>query len=243
MISTEITAADINWPCKLDDEFKQKLLSIAIPVKGLPNTEASINNPYFRGVYYIHTGLSYLCITSLDFKPLNCAVFGAQSWLGALFMYNHPEIPLHLGEIESGEILFFPKKKIQLLCNETDQTHRWLFHIASFNSPKFFQIKKIPLYKKDIRIIYYLLELAAQSTQIKGVHPKINITQQQLSDLSGIARPSVNRVLKELEQENLITSSRGSINLNDLNGLSGRLEDVNLVFNDPSRILLLNNAK
>ncbi|WNC70544.1 Crp/Fnr family transcriptional regulator [Thalassotalea psychrophila] len=153
-------------------------------------------------------------------------------------MLNFPELPLHVGEIEPCEILYFPKKKIQLLCKETDQTYRWLFHIANINALSFFQEKKIPYYESETRVIYYLLDLARLINKSDGTLPRINITQQLLSELCGVSRPSVNQVLKGLEEANLIKVGRSNIKLTDFQGLRDKLADVNLIFNDPFPIPL-----
>jgi DNA-binding GntR family transcriptional regulator len=59
---------------------------------------------------------------------------------------------------------------------------------------------------------------------------KIDISQKQLSQITGISRPRLNEVLKQLEAVGEISLERGSIHLIDIPALSLRTHKLDNAF-------------
>ena len=54
----------------------------------------------------------------------------------------------------------------------------------------------------------------------RGEHEEIAVTQELLAEMLGVRRQSVDNVLGELESKRMIECLRGSIKINDAEGLS-----------------------
>ena len=89
------------------------------------------------------------------------------------------------------------------------------------------------IHEKEQKTIYVLLELAARQTNVTGAKVSINISQTQLSTITGISRPRLNEVLKSIEQQGLVTIQRGKVSISDFEGLYERISPMNLMIRDP----------
>jgi len=76
-------------------------------------------------------------------------------------------------------------------------------------------VDELVLGRMDARIAHYLLEATSHTTAVQTTHQII------ASDL-GTSREVVSRILKDLEQANLIQTSRGSISITDKPGLADK---------------------
>lgn len=54
---------------------------------------------------------------------------------------------------------------------------------------------------------------------------RLGMTQEEMADYFGVARPSLARALAEMEQEGIIRSDRGRIKITDIPGLKGIIRD------------------
>jgi biotin operon repressor len=66
---------------------------------------------------------------------------------------------------------------------------------------------------------------------------EIAVSQQQLSDMTGIARQRVNEVMKELERNQLVTLYRGKVRIDSPQGLAAYLDDIDLSIRDPRQFI------
>jgi CRP/FNR family cyclic AMP-dependent transcriptional regulator len=71
------------------------------------------------------------------------------------------------------------------------------------------------------RVVHRLAQLAEVYGSMSG-EVTIPLTQEELSQLVGGARPSVNQVLRGLVEEGLITVGRGRITVTDVDALDRR---------------------
>jgi CRP/FNR family transcriptional regulator, cyclic AMP receptor protein len=74
----------------------------------------------------------------------------------------------------------------------------------------------------DRRVIRRLLDLCEQYEDGAGGPVVIPLTQADIAELAGAARPSTNRVLRRLEAEGLLRLGRGQVEVTDRIGLGRR---------------------
>jgi len=72
------------------------------------------------------------------------------------------------------------------------------------------------------RVELRLLDLVQQYGDDRGGPVDIPLTQEDLAELCGASRTTVNKVLRDLEQDSLVTVSRGHLVVDDPDRLRGR---------------------
>jgi CRP/FNR family cyclic AMP-dependent transcriptional regulator len=75
----------------------------------------------------------------------------------------------------------------------------------------------------DMRVLRRLVDLARLSDQ-GDTTIEIPLTQEDLAEIAGVTRPTVNRVLKKEQDRGTIKLSRGSITVTDKARLAERVE-------------------
>lgn len=228
MIQLEI-AKKIIWPTTLSNNTKRKLIEIA-----QCKTEFTDSNQMFSdGVCYIYQGTAVICMQTKNLKTVNSMVMGKQEWFGECQSVKHNLLSFSLSEIESLNLVFFPRNQLNRLMESDLEVVKWLYHVVNASQQKWRQSLLLSSENKKIKIIYLLIELAIQQKNIKGVFPKISISQQQMSIIIGIARQRVNEALKELESAGYIELERNSIYITDYVGLCSTLDNTDLSIRDP----------
>lgn len=228
MIQLEI-AKNIIWPTTLSNNTKRKLIEIA-----QCKTEFTDNRQMFSdGVCYIYQGTAAICMQAKNLKTVNNMVMGKQEWFGDCQSVKNNLLSFSLSEIEPLNLVFFPSNQLVRLMESDLEVVKWLYHVVNMSQQKWRQSQLLSSENKLVKISYLLIELAIHQKHIKGVFPKIAISQQQISIIIGIARQRVNEALKQLEGLGYIELERNSIYITDLKGLCGILNGIDLSIRDP----------
>ncbi|GLS90913.1 hypothetical protein GCM10007916_19800 [Psychromonas marina] len=220
----------IQWPGPISEGLKQQLFEIAQPGKGLPDTQKKTD---FPGIYYITAGLATLSVQSENMNNSLGFVLGTNDWVGANTVGKLSDIFLLTVEIEPVEYLFLCRKKVTLLAEKNLEVYKFLFHCLNKMQPVFWQVSLTALHDKEARIVYTLVSLAQKKKIIQGTKVSIKITQEQLCAVTGLSRPRINEVLKKIEKAHEISIERGVIHILDTDALGKRLNQLNMMFNDP----------
>ncbi len=128
------------------------------------------------------------------------------SFLGGL---NHDTSKVRAVVEEDADILLLPVDKANELVKSD---HRWTDFIFKLYHKRFEEllnvVNSIAFQKLDQRIISFLQKKSALAQS-----KEIQITHQQLADELGSSREVISRLLKQMENENLIKLSRNKITL------------------------------
>ena len=135
-----------------------------------------------------------------------------------------------IDEIYPTIIICFPKEKIDRLAATNDEVYKWLYHCTLDVQKCWLQAQLCSLYDRECRIVFSLLDISKRLPSVKGSLLKIDISQKQLSQITGISRPRLNEVLKQLEAVGEISLERGSIHLIDIPALSLRTHKLDNAF-------------
>lgn len=224
---TESSINNIQWPCELSDNLKRQLLNIARPCKGTPNIQKK------TGIYYVTRGLSIMYYTT-DYMNNNLGfVIGAHDWLGASRIPNNTKLFLQTIVIEPEEYLFFQNHKISQLAEINPEVYKLLYYCLANIQPVHLQGQLTSMQNKEVRVVYTLLALAKKKQTINGAKISLQITQEQLSLATGLSRPRINEVLKQIENSHEISITRGKICILDIIALGNRLDHALMMFYDP----------
>ncbi|MFZ4456020.1 MAG: Crp/Fnr family transcriptional regulator [Bacteroidales bacterium] len=133
----------------------------------------------------------------------------------AAFIYaEQNELPVTVVAQKESEILFIRKEVfLEILQRNKQVLHNFLTFIS--NRSKFLTDKIHFLTFRTIKskISDFLLK---RSNQVNSLVVILDQTQQELADMFGVARPSLARTFKEMENEGLILIERKKITLVDL---------------------------
>ena len=133
----------------------------------------------------------------------------------AAFIYaEQNELPVTVVAQKESEILFIRKEVfLEILQRNKQVLHNFLTFIS--NRSKFLTDKIHFLTFRTIKskISDFLLK---RSNQVNSLVVILDQTQQELADMFGVARPSLARTFKEMENEGLILIDRKKITLVDL---------------------------
>ncbi|MGF1754880.1 Crp/Fnr family transcriptional regulator [Vibrio makurazakiensis] len=213
---------DIQWPCEISDELKQKLLDTAIVLNALPDR----THNKVGGVFYIAQGMLSVSFSSENTNTMNANLIGKNSWMGASMMSSDISHSAVVDELLPLSLVYFPKDKIDKLAQSDFEVYKWLYFSSLETQKDWLQAQICSLYDKQSRVIFSLLEISRHLPSVQGSIIKIDISQRQLSQISGISRPRLNEVLKYLEQQGEIGLERGSIHLLEPDSLNLRLKSI-----------------
>lgn len=143
--------------------------------------------------------------------------------LATAFIFgNRNRFPVNVIALSDGEILSFEKPDFLKLLMRNDIILVNFLNMIS-NRSQFLSEKIKFLNFKTIRgkLAHFILQRADNGK----TNITLDMTQNDLADFFGVARPSVSRALGELEQEGFIEASGKNIRILNKQGLSGLIDE------------------
>ncbi|OED89034.1 Crp/Fnr family transcriptional regulator [Vibrio crassostreae] len=226
-------AKQIQWPCELPQELIDSLIEIAVFKTSVHSLEITQKFQNLPGVFYILSGSAGICFSTENMKSISGGVIGRGDWIGALSVHADYNLFAVAEEVEPITMVLFPAEKVLALAEEQCMVFKWLQHSGTRAQSIWMQAYLSSIHEKEQKTIYVLLELAARQNNIAGATVSINISQTQLSTITGISRPRLNEVLKGIEQQGLVKIQRGKVFITDIEGLYERISPMNLMMRDP----------
>lgn len=130
------------------------------------------------------------------------------------------KFPVNVTANNDCELLFIPKESLMKLFTLEPQLLENFLNIVSSRSQ--FLTNKIKLLSfKTIKgkIANFILRQSKGEDKVQ-----LSISQKEMAELFGVARPSLARAMKELEEEGIITAERRDITIINKAGLKGYME-------------------
>ncbi len=112
------------------------------------------------------------------------------------------------------------------------EIYKWFYSLTFESKEKWLQSQLIYSANITERIVYQLIDILAHMNTKESM-VEISVSQQQLSDMTGIARQRVNEVMKELERNHLVTLYRGKIRIDSPQRLAAYMDGIDLSIRDP----------
>jgi len=110
---------------------------------------------------------------------------------------------------EDSEILFIPIEKVSLLIKEYPEWLDYIFHLYHKRFEELLDVvNAVAFHKLDQRLIDYI-----QNKSQLSKNKTLSITHEQLAQELGTARVVISRLLKQMENEGIITLGRNKITL------------------------------
>lgn len=158
----------------------------------------------------ILSGMVKAEMMDLTGKTIKIEDIEAPKPLAAAFLFGKEnKYPVTVTAINAVEILAIPVDEFLVLLQQNKQVLK--NYLNSITSRSQFLSKKLQFLSfRTIKskMAHYILQNA--NTEL---HFELNSTQQQLSELFGVTRPSLARVIREMQDEKLIEIRRRKVNL------------------------------
>lgn len=179
------------------------------------------NGDEIENLYLIVKGVAVGEIMGYEGKVLRIEELKAPDAIGCAFIYgNDNTIPYDVVAKDYVKVLVITKEDILKLCMNNEKLLRNYLNILTNRAQcQTKRLKLLGLNTLKGKIAYYILECAEEN---KSNVFKLIQTQNDLAELFGVARQSISRVFKELDDD-LILEAKGKqitiINKNELKKL------------------------
>ena len=143
--------------------------------------------------------------------------------LASAFIFgNKNKFPVNVITISDTELLIIDKPEfLKLLKTEVKILVNFLDMISNRSQFLSEKIKFLNFKTIKVKLAQYILQKAGKDR----ISVTFDMTQNDLSDYFGVARPSVARTLGEMEEEGFIIAKRKNIKILDRKGLSDLIFD------------------
>lgn len=236
MLPTNI-AEIINWSTELSADFIKQLNEVAVVKTNMSIDELEGSQMAHQGISYIITGTVVICLQTPNLKTVNNIVMGQGDWFGNYNAEDTNYMPFIITEVEKATFVYFENRKLKKIAERDLEAYKW-FHSLFFTArDKWLQSQLIMSENILIRVTYLLIELCVHQKYIQGEKPKITISQQHISQITGITRQRVNETIKQLETMGLLYLARGCIYLSNIKALCKKLDGVDLSIRDPRKLV------
>ncbi|MCG9788068.1 Crp/Fnr family transcriptional regulator [Vibrio mediterranei] len=230
-----IAIEQLRWTTSLSPELSQELVSVAQRIS-IEDSALASPNLINRGINFIERGTLAICIQTPNLKTANCLLVGQDGWFGNYIDPNASLLPFIFIEIEPCSIIHFSNQRLRPICEKNAEIYKWFYSLTFESKEKWLQSQLIYSANITERIVYQLIDILAHMNTNESM-VEIAVSQQQLSDMTGIARQRVNEVMKELERNQLVTLYRGKVRIDSPQGLAAYLDDIDLSIRDPRQFI------
>ncbi|MBM7070667.1 Crp/Fnr family transcriptional regulator [Shewanella sp. 202IG2-18] len=213
------------------DDFCEKLIKIAKVEKTPKGKLSALKNKHLNGINFIMEGTVIVGICSPNLKTVNFMVLGKSESFGE-FEASNINQPFFIIEIEKAKVLHLSTLKLKEIADSNNEFYKWHYYLNLTPKSKWLQSQLIMNETLENKIAYLLIELVIHS----DTH-QIKLSQQAISDITGAARQRINQALNLLEAQDILKLSRGNITIRDLSQLTNKLNNVDLSFRDPRKLL------
>lgn len=194
---------------KSSPEIKEKLFAYGI-AKTFSEGEVILNeNAYIKAIPIVTSGSIRVMRTDDDGREILLYYIKSgesciMSFLGGM---HHDTSKVKAIAEEETEILFIPVDKVSLLIKEYPEWLDYIFRLYHKRFEELLEVVNAVAFKKMDERLLNLIKKKCELTQSNT----LNVTHEQLANELGTARVVVSRLLKQMEDEGLVTLGRNKI--------------------------------
>jgi CRP/FNR family transcriptional regulator, dissimilatory nitrate respiration regulator len=162
-------------------------------------------------------------LTDFEGKVLRMEELKAPDTIASAFIFGDKNLlPVSIKALEKTRILIIPKQDLIRLLRENEKVlHNFLDIMANRAQYLSGRIKLLGLQTIRGKLAQYLLDQFQKSS---GQEIRLPHTQNELAEMFGVTRPSIARVIRELNLEKVIASRGRSYRILDASRLSSLLK-------------------
>lgn len=212
-------------------KFEKELVLLLSGLK--PRTYRANEVVYTKGevdgrFYFIKRGKIQVTMSGPDGSEKIVAIHENDTFLGELALDGYPNVATAV-TLEESELYVITKRHFELCARRHPEVALMILESVIRKARNAaFQIGYLSLLNAKGRVAHMLLTLAHEigTETEEGVAIGKRITHETLAGLTGLARPTLTSVLKELERANLIKTRMRTVILVDRQGLADVVESV-----------------
>ncbi|WNC73610.1 helix-turn-helix domain-containing protein [Thalassotalea psychrophila] len=222
-LATDSISNSMSWPCDLSNDFKQQLLLGSVNKSRLKTASFHILEAESYGMFYIKKGCLMMTSTIYgEHIPLT-NLYGPGDWLCySPVMDGQSSSLIELEPLESLEYVSISKPHLKALFKDCAELYKLLFHIKSKRSDS---LLLNAIFRNSLPITENILYVLSKVLYIQK-HQQLHINQNQLAKLTGFTRPRINEALQKLVNDNVISISRGTVTIQDIEFLEEKVAEL-----------------
>jgi CRP/FNR family transcriptional regulator len=196
---------------KSSPEIRERLISYGVS-KTFPEGEVILKeNAYIKMIPIVMRGNIRVMRTDEDGREILLYYIKAgesciMSFLGG--MHNDTSKIKAIAEDET-EVLFIPIDKVTLLIKEFPEWLDYIFRLYHKRFEELLEVVNAVAFKKMDERLLTFIKKKCELSQSKTLH----ITHEQIANELGTARVVISRLLKQMEEQNLVSLGRNKISL------------------------------
>ncbi|XQF90387.1 Crp/Fnr family transcriptional regulator [Pseudoalteromonas espejiana] len=219
-----LTKAQLNvitqghWFCERDEYLKQFLLSNAKCLTLSAHQSLFLRGDKHNGIYAVLSGVMRISGVSNNGKEAVLSFIDASLWFGEVTLFDQGVRTHDVYAQTDVALCFIPQRALEQLLNQ--HPHYWQDFgqlLAQKLRVMFTTIEDHALLSADQRVAKRLLLLCAHLANAHG--HTLNLSQQQLADMTYLTRQTANQILKKLASENLIKLGYNKVTILNPNAL------------------------
>ncbi|MBN1950452.1 MAG: Crp/Fnr family transcriptional regulator [Bacteroidales bacterium] len=176
----------------------------------------------YHSLYFIVEGNVVGEIIDFEGKVLRIEELHAPDTIASAFLFgDHTQLPVNVTALSDTKILILPRQDLLRLFRENERILRnFLDMVCNRTQNLTRKIKMLSLGSIRSKFALHLLNQLGKSSDDTII---LKNSQSELAEIFGVARPSLARVIREMNEEGLIRSSGKTIKVLDKNQLSSLL--------------------
>ena len=181
-----------------------------------------------RRFYFIKSGKIQMTMSGPDGSEKIVAIHESDTFLGELGLDEYPNVSTAV-TLEESEIYLIKKSHFESCARRHPEVALMILESVIRKARNAaFQIGYLSLLNAKGRVAHMLITLAHEigTETDEGVAIGKRITHETLAGLTGLARPTLTSVLKELERAKMIKTRKRTLILVDKQGLADVVENV-----------------
>jgi CRP/FNR family cyclic AMP-dependent transcriptional regulator len=206
----------------LSDEEMNYIKSKSIQKELEDNEIIFLEGDYGDYVYYIESGRINIFLISGEGKEKTLRIFGKGEVFGEMSIFDNLPRSASARTMSKTKLLIIPGKVIlEMVKKNSDLSLNIIKELSRRMRVADLQIKDLLFKSSKERVIRNLLSLSVEfGTQTeKGILINFKLTQQDIANITGLARETVSRIMSSLENDLLVVVDSKSILIPSLDKL------------------------
>lgn len=218
----------MEWPplAVLADDERRAVVAMAQPRSFAKGDVVFLEGDRADSVHFVTSGHFAVRVSTPDGERATLNLLCAGNWFGELSL-THESVPAPRSAtvvaLDEGGTMMLVQSDFQELCRRHPRVERLVLTLMAARvrelSAQLLQSMYVPL---DRRLYSRLLDLV-EIYQTDGEQIVIPLTQEQIADLVGGTRPSVNQILQRLVAEHVVELARGRVVVLDQGALQRKV--------------------
>ena len=199
---------------ELPEDYLERISEISIQRSYKRNMIIFMEDEPGKAFFYIKSGKVKIYRTYDDGREHIIHILGPQEVFGEVTLFNNINYPASASVYEDAEVIIFKNNKIEELIRQNSDLAFNMIKILSrkllFAQQKIKDLTFNDVYSRMASQIIKLSMSYGKKTD-KGILIDINLSRQELADMTGTTRETVSRVISRFKKEKSISEEKDSI--------------------------------